>query len=158
MVEYVEKCILRAGHILQILYIIDNQGIYALVEMEKAVYVLGCRGGILALEESGCNIENARMRIALFHAYAYGLDKVRLANTRRTENEQGVKGLQRRIVGDGHTYRTGNLVAVAGAIVLKRILRIQLRVEVESIRLPERICRLSLALRQDCGRRTRTFL
>ena len=93
MIENMEESVLSAGHVLQVLNIIDNQSVDALVEMEKTVDIAcgSCR--ILALEKSGRDIKYARTRITLFYAYAYSLYEVCLADTCRTKNKQRVESL-----------------------------------------------------------------
>ena len=113
MVENVEERILRTGHVLQILDIVDNQGVDALVEMEEAVDVLRCRGSVLALEKTRGHVQHAGLRVAFLYAYAYSLDKVGFAHTGGAENEQRVEGLKRGIVADGFTDAACYFVALA---------------------------------------------
>ena len=53
VVEDMEEGVLRAGQVLQILYIVYNQGVDALIEVEEIVDILSRCGGVLALEETG---------------------------------------------------------------------------------------------------------
>ena len=50
MIEDMEECVLCAWHVLQILDVIDNESVDALIEMEEAVYVLAAAAVYLALE------------------------------------------------------------------------------------------------------------
>ena len=50
MIEDMEECVLCAWHVLQILDVIDNESVDALIEMEEAVYVFGGSSCVLALE------------------------------------------------------------------------------------------------------------
>lgn len=118
------------GHILQVLDIIDYQSVDTLVEVEEIVDILGCCCGILALEESSCHIKNACLGVALLNSYADSLNEVSLSDTRRTENEKRVEGLERRIVCYSLANRTCDFIAVALAVVLKCVAGIELRVEV----------------------------
>ncbi len=128
MVKDMEENILRTFLSLKILYVVDNQSVDALVEMEKAVCgTFRDSGRILALEKTGGDIKHARLRVLLFYTYAYCLNKVRFTYTRRTENKKRVECLDCRIVGNRFAYGSRNLVTLTEAVVLECIAGVKLR-------------------------------
>ncbi len=158
MIEYVEECVLCARHVLQVLDIIYNQSVDALIEVEEAVDVAGSCSGILALEEACGNIKYACTRIALFDTNADGLNEMCFAHTGGTEDKEWIECLYSGVVGNGFAYRAGNFVARALAVVLESVSRVELRVEVVAAGLLERVGRLCLCLRENRGRGEGAFL
>ncbi len=101
MVEYVEEGILRAGLLLEVLNIVDDECVDALVEVEEVVGVaFGNGGGVLAFEEAGCDVENAAFGFGFLESYADCLNQMSLADACRAEHKEGVEGLDRGVVGN----------------------------------------------------------
>ena len=147
MVKYVEEGVLCCCFPGKVLNIIDYQHVDALIKIDKLVdLVIPHRRCILVLKNPRRYIKHTAARIYLLRAYAYRLNQVRLAHARRAEHKQRVKRLATRIIGNSLTYAHGKLVAHAVAIVLESIFRVQLRVDVAIIHLPERIAHLLLRL------------
>ena len=140
MVEDVEECHLGLLLVDEILYIVDNEDIDALVEVDEFVdlAVAACYRE-LALKQAGVDIQHAGLRITLLDADAYSMYKVGLAHARGTEHEQRVESRACGIVGDSLAYRASKAVAYTAAVVLKRIVRVELRVEHDVDRSLERI-------------------
>ena len=111
MIENMEESILRTRHILQILHIINYQGINTLIEMEETIDILGSCGCILALEKSGRNIQDTSTWILLFYTDTYCLNKMCLTHSCRAENEQRIERLVFRIVANCLAYRTGDFIS-----------------------------------------------
>ena len=122
---------MRRRLVSQILYVVDYKRVDILVEMEKAVSSAFCLGSrVLALKKSGSDIQHLCLRVALLYAYAYSLYKMRLSDAGRPEYEQGVKGLDARIVGYRLSDSAGHLVTQATAVIFKVVPRIKLGVYV----------------------------
>jgi len=104
MVEDMEERIERLGRIHPLLNIIDNQYIDRLIEVDEVVSgVLADRIRKLHLEQTGADIEHTLMRISLLATYANGIDEVSLTTTRRTIEEEGVKGGLTRMLSNGES-------------------------------------------------------
>ncbi len=126
-----EECVLSGVFAHQILYVIDYQYVDALVEVDEIVdfATLDSRG-VLALKQSGCDIEHSGLRVLLLDAYAYGLDEVGLAYACRAEYEEGVESLELRIHRYGLADGVGHTVTRTRAIIFEGVARIELRVYV----------------------------
>ena len=156
MVKDVEECVLRSRFAVEILDVVDYQGVDALIEIKEVVdLAFETRGCKLTLEKTGGDIKHTRGGILLLDSDAYGLDEVGLSDTCRTEDKQRVESLAFGVHGNRLTYRLGNLVALADAVVLKGIARIELRVDGLEVSGLEWVGRRSnLRLRHDGRRRS----
>ena len=95
----------------EVLNIVDNKRVDALVEKEEAVGVAFCHGsGVLAFKQTGGDVKHAGVGIVFLYAYAYCLDKVCLAHAGRAEKEERVEGIVVRIGGYGLGYGNGHFV------------------------------------------------
>lgn len=94
LIEDMEECILSFRLACEVLYIVNDKGVYRLIEMEEVVDLTLMVGSCkLALKESGGNIQHTRLRIAFLYTNTHSLNEVSLAHTYRAEYKQGVKGL-----------------------------------------------------------------
>ncbi len=131
VVEYVVECFLSLVFADEVLDIINDQGVDTLIEVDKFIdfAALHC-GSVLAFEQTCSNIKYARAGIALLDADADGLNQVGFPYSAGTEHEERVECLELRIVCNSLTDRTGHFITVADAIVFKRIVRVELRVDI----------------------------
>ena len=68
--------------------IVKNKDINTLVKVYEVVYaVVFQRGGVLAFEQAGCDVEHSATRIAFFYSDTYCLDEVGFPYTCRAENK-----------------------------------------------------------------------
>ena len=130
MVEDMEERCDRLLSRCPLLHVIDNQHINCLIEVDKVIdRILSAGIGKLHLEQTGADIEHTLLRIHLLAAHANCIDQVRLATPRRTIDEEGVKGGLSRMLRDGETHRTWQLVGIALDEILEGLLGIQLGIE-----------------------------
>ena len=102
-----------------------------MVKVYEVVYaVVFQRGGVLAFEQAGCDVEHSATRIAFFYSDTYCLDEVGFAHAGRTEDEQRVECLALRVGGDGFANGACHPVADTVAVVFESIAGVELRVYV----------------------------
>lgn len=92
--EDMKECILSLLLVNQILYIINNQHIDALIEMNEVVdATIARRYGKLTLKQTLAYIKHTQLRTMLLQTQADGMHEMSLANTRGPEYEQRVESL-----------------------------------------------------------------
>ena len=130
MIEDMEECGDCPLSSSPFLYIIDNQHIDGLIEIDKIINrILSTGISELHLEQTGTDIEHTLLGIHLLAAYTNGIDQMRLTTTRRTIDKKRVERGLARMLRDGEAHRTRQLVGIALNVVLEGLLRIQLRVQ-----------------------------
>ena len=136
-----EEGALRAFLVGKLLHIVQNQHVHQLVVTEEirhlvgVVVVLGRAGGvhILVLESVGIHVEHHLFRILFLDGDADGLGEMGLAKTGTGIDEQRIEGVPSRRAGDAQSGRTGQAVALALDEVLHRVLRIEVRIDIEPL-------------------------
>ena len=106
LVEDVEEGLLRLGGV-EFLYVVDDEDVDGLVEVEEvvAVVVLGGAGvGILRLECVCRHEEHALLGMAAENVGADGRGEVGLSHTGRAIEKEGIEGGLSRIFGNGQGY------------------------------------------------------
>ena len=130
MVEDMEECVLCALLVLPLLYIVNNQHIDGLVEVDKVVYLVLYLGrGVLHLEGASAEVQHTLVGVQLARAHTNSINKVCLATARRAVDEEGVKLWGVRMFGQRLAHRTRQLVAHAFYTVVECLLGVELRVE-----------------------------
>ena len=127
VVEYVEERLLgfRCRH--PFLYVIHNQHVDGLVEVDEVICTVLQHGvGVLHLEQSCADVKHTLLRIKLLCPHADGIDKVCLSAARRAINEHRVELCRVGVFGNRQSDRTRKLVAVAFNIVGKRMPEVEL--------------------------------
>ena len=111
--------------------IVEQEHVNTLIEIDEVVdFLLDNSGRVLALKNPGRHIKHPHARILLLELDADSLQKVGLAHTRRAKDEQGIVGLDFRVLSNGLSNAHSELVAHAAAIVVKGVSRIELRIDV----------------------------
>lgn len=129
LVEYLEEGHLRVGGG-NLLYVIDDEHIDALVEVDEVVARVVYDGiGVLRLEHIGRHEEHAFLRVELAYAYTDGIDQMCLAHTAWSVEEEGVESAVSWSFGDAHGYTEREFVALALHEVLEGVTLVELRVE-----------------------------
>ena len=112
------------------LHIINNKHVDGLVELDEIV------GGVfqnsvneLHLKEMRADIQHPFLGIKLLGLHANGIHKVGFSTARGPIDEHGVELIGIGMLGDRQTNRTRQLVAIALDIVRKRLVRIELWVQ-----------------------------
>ena len=131
VVEDVEEGILRLGFSGQLLDVVDNEHVDALVEAEELVDVSARRlgRGVLTLEVAGWDIQHALAGIALGKLQSHALQEVRLAATRRAKYIERVESRLFGPLDDGVDDFAGDLVAVAAQVVVEAEFGVEVGVE-----------------------------
>ena len=131
MIEYVIKCLLSLILSNEVLNIIYNKSVDALIEIDEFINLTALhRCSILALKQTCCDIKHPCARITLLDADTDCLNKVGLPHSARAKNKQWIECLKLRVVGNSLANRTCHLITVAYAIVLKRVVRIKLGIDI----------------------------
>lgn len=114
VVEDVEECVLGFRFADELLYVVDDEHVDALVEVDEVVGLLGLDGiGVLQQEDVGGDVDDAFFGVALFDGYAYRVGEMGFAYGRRAEDEEGVEDRFAGMGGDVEPGAAGELVALA---------------------------------------------
>lgn len=114
MVEYVIESILSLALAREILNVVNNQHVNALIEVEEVIYFThGVKLGKLALKQACCNIKHSCHGVVFLDAYTDSLYQVSLAATAGTKEKQGIESAATWVLGNGLGYRACYLVAHA---------------------------------------------
>ena len=106
-----EECVLGLVLVNQILDVIDDKCVDALVKVDELIdLTVAGRYRELALEQPRAYIQYACKRIVFFYLDSYRLNQVGLADSGGTENEQWVECFQLGVIGDGLTNRAGDFI------------------------------------------------
>ena len=136
-----EECALRTLLVCELLHVVQNQHVHQLVVTEKIrhlvgiVVVLGRAGGvhILVLESVGVHVEYHFLRIVFLDGNADRLGEMGLAQSGSGIDEKRIEGVPSRGTRNAQTGRTGQAVAFALDEVFHRVLRIEVRIDVEPL-------------------------
>ena len=130
MVEDMEECQLGLLQRGELLHVVDDQDVDALIEGDEVVDLVLADGiGVLHLEQVGRHIEDALAGVQLFQSRADGIDEVGLAATRRAIDKKRVESHLLGVLGDGQSDGAREFVLGAFHEVIERVAGIQLRVQ-----------------------------
>ena len=102
-----------------------------MIKVDEVVHLVVAHSScVLTFKNASREVKDARARVVLFYLDAYGLNEMGLAHPCWAENEQGVKCLAIGVGSYSHANAHCKFVAIAVAIVLKGVARIELRVNV----------------------------
>ena len=158
MIEDVEEGVLRTRLAGKLLYIVDYQHVYHLIEVYEIGYlaVFVCRLE-LCLKLVHRYVEHLQLGVALSDLVAYGLHDMGLAQSRISIYIKRVESVAARRDGHGHAGRACQTVAFALDMVIEGVVGIELRVDenLAQARYYERIfyiCRVGLRIEARYGR------
>ena len=132
VVENVEEhvlCLLLAA---EKLHIVDDEHVHHLVEVAEVVdRVVPNRVDELVREALGAHVQHCFVRLTVLDLQPNGVRKMRFAQTNSSVDEEGVEGRSARLVGHRESGAARKTVALAFDKVLKGVVGIQVRVNVE---------------------------
>ena len=112
------------------LYIINNQHINSLIEIDKIVgRIIENRIGILHLKQTSTDIKHSLFRIKLLYTKSDGIYKMRLTTSRRPINKHRIKLGSIGMFCNRQSYRTRQLVTVTFYKGFKAHVRIQMGIQ-----------------------------
>ena len=137
-----EEGILRAFKASKILDIIHNQHIYRLIEIEEIGDTVIQRSVlVLQFKRVRTHVQHACLRVHRAHLISDSVCQVGLSYSASTVDEKRIKGSIARLFGNCHACSTGQLIRLTGNERIKRIVCIQLGVEMRYLFLRDnRVC------------------
>ena len=125
VVEDVEKLVLCSGLSCQFLYVIDDKQVDGLVETYELRTDIGNLGlGILQGKLMRPEVQHATIGEELLGSCANGVDKMCLAHTRRTIDEEGVEGDLLGFFCDAQSHAASKAIGIAFDEVVEALLLI----------------------------------
>src|SRR5690606_33984405 len=123
IIEDVEENVLRSRFPRKELYIVNDQNVDQLIEMDKIVPVVFLdRINVLLGKNLGRNIQHGFLRIFVFDLDPDCVGQMRLSQTNAAENKQRVKRRSTGFVCDGHAGRTRQSVGIAFEEIVKTVI------------------------------------
>src|SRR6056297_1148479 len=132
MIKYMKESILGFLLTCKLMYIINQQYINHLVEMEKVIFVIVAnRIDKLSLELIGIDVKYCFIRKQSLYLNPDSLCQMRFSQTASSVYQQWIKCSPSRIIGYGITGRSCKSVTLSFNKIIKRILGVQPRVNIQ---------------------------
>ena len=126
VVEDVEERVERLRLPLPLLYVVDEEHVYRLVEVDEVVGGVVEHGvGVLRLEEACADVEHPLLGVQLQGLQSDGVEQVGLSAARGAEDEHGVELEAVGVLGYAAAYVVAEFVALSLQVVVEVVLGLQ---------------------------------